>query len=63
MREAGKYPDVLNSSAFAELVDSCAELANRAAELTTMLEEVRRDFPELWDVWCASVIDEKPARW
>jgi hypothetical protein len=57
LREAPKVPGVLEQPVFGELLGSCADLGNKTAELTRMLDGIRRDFPHIWEVWLASTGD------
>ena len=57
LREAPKVPGVLEQPVFGELLGSCADLGNKAAELTRMLDGIRRDFPHIWEVWLAATRD------
>ena len=58
MREAGGHPEFLKNPVFGELVGSCHEISNAAGRLTSRLEGIRRDFPDLWEAWQQAVAHE-----
>jgi hypothetical protein len=50
-RVAAGRDEILRNEAFGELLGGIAELSNLASRMTARLEGIRRDFPDLWDVW------------
>ena len=55
MRLAAGRGDVLRNGAYGELLGGLAELSNLSGRMTARLEGIRRDFPDLWDVWQQAV--------
>lgn len=55
MRGAGSRNEVLTNAAFGELVGGIAEISNLSGRMTAMLEGIRRDFPDLWELWQQAV--------
>jgi hypothetical protein len=51
IHEASSRDDILRNPVFGELIGSIAELSNLSARMTVKLEGIRRDFPELWQIW------------
>jgi hypothetical protein len=51
IHEASTHDDILKNPVFGELIGSIAELSNLSARMTVKLEGIRRDFPELWEIW------------
>jgi hypothetical protein len=51
IHEASTRDDVLKNPVFGELIGSIAELSNLSARMTVKLEGIRRDFPDLWEIW------------
>jgi len=55
LRQTGSNPKLAENDAFAELLGACGSLSNTMGHLTRRLGDVRREFPEVWDAWCAAV--------
>ena len=51
IHEASTRDDILKNLVFGELIGSIAELSNLSARMTVKLEGIRRDFPDLWEIW------------
>jgi hypothetical protein len=51
IHEASTREDILKNPVFGELIGSIAELSNLSARMTVKLEGIRRDFPDLWEIW------------
>ncbi len=51
IHEASTHDDILKNPVFSELIGSIAELSNLSARMTVKLEGIRRDFPDLWEIW------------
>ena len=51
IHQASTRDDILKNPVFGELIGSIAELSNLSARMTVKLEGIRRDFPELWEIW------------
>lgn len=51
IHEVSTREDILKNPVFGELIGSIAELSNLSARMTVKLEGIRRDFPELWEIW------------
>ena len=51
IHEASTRDSILKNPAFGELIGSIAELSNLSARMTVRLEGIRRDFPDLWEIW------------
>lgn len=51
IHEASTRDDILKNPVFGELIGSLAELSNLSARMTVKLEGIRRDFPDLWEIW------------
>jgi hypothetical protein len=51
IHQASTREDILKNPVFGELIGSIAELSNLSARMTVKLEGIRRDFPELWEIW------------
>ena len=55
LRQTGSNPKLAENDAFAELLGACGSLSNTMGHLTRRLGDIRREFPEVWDAWCAAV--------
>jgi len=55
MRLAAGHEDILRNVAFGELLGGIAELSNLSGRMTARLEGIRRDFPDLWELWREAV--------
>ena len=53
-------PEVAQSAVFAELLGACGSLSNTTARLSLKIEGIRRDFPRIWEAWCAAVKYQPP---
>jgi hypothetical protein len=51
IHEPSSREEILRNPVFGELIASIAELSNLSARMTVKLEGIRRDFPELWEIW------------
>jgi hypothetical protein len=51
IHEASTREDILKNPVFGELIGNIAELSNLSARMTVKLEGIRRDFPDLWEIW------------
>ena len=51
IHQASTRDDILKNPVFGELIGSIAELSNLSARMTVKLEGIRRDFPDLWEIW------------
>ena len=55
MRLAAGREQILRHGVFSELVGAVAELSNLSGRMTARLEGIRRDFPEVWELWQQAV--------
>jgi len=55
MRQVNGHHDILTNPAFGELLGGIAELSNLSGRMTARLEGIRRDFPDLWELWQQAV--------
>ena len=62
MRGAGGRKEILENPAFGELLGGIAELSNLTGRMTSRLEGIRRDFPEVWELWQEAVKFEPTAK-
>jgi len=58
LRGAGGREAILKNEAFTQLVVAIGDATNLAARMTAMLEGIRRDFPEVWEIWQRAVAHE-----
>jgi hypothetical protein len=55
MRQCAGREEILTNPAFGELLGGIAELSNLSGCMTARLEGIRRDFPDLWELWQQAV--------
>ena len=55
MRIAAGHDEILRNGAFSELLGGIGELSNLSGRMTARLEGIRRDFPDLWELWQEAV--------
>ena len=63
MKGAAQKDRILRNPVFGDLLGSLAEISNQAAQMNVKLEGIRRDFPELWELWqqaAASAVEIPP---
>jgi hypothetical protein len=55
VRNAAGRTEILTNPVFGELLGGIADLSNLSGRMTSRLEGIRRDFPDLWELWQQAV--------
>ena len=55
IRQSAGRSEILTNPVFGELLGAISEMSNLSGRMTARLEGIRRDFPDLWELWQQAV--------